>query len=140
MTDPLLRATTYAGMPPIQEGDIFSLPIFRRDFVSESFPLMNGEVVLRFPVVSDEIDVERRMVQSGGSYLTRGLAMLAVCIEKAPASWYRPSAQPSPDPKAPATPSISLGHLPDTIALMQLAKEFLAWRDDFRSPGGTAAP
>ena len=124
------RASQLGGpgsVPEILDGDIFKLPVFRADFVSSSWPETNGPVALRYPAFGDEVEIERLAVMKGDTVLARALATFQVCLESAPARWWRPN----PDPmKSPMPAPDRLPCAPDLVGLWS---SYLVWRDSFRS-------
>lgn len=124
------RAAQLGGpgsVPEIRDGDIFKLPVFEADFVSDAWPEANGPVRLRYPSFGDEVEIERLAVMSGGTLLARAYATFHVCLEAAPAKWWRPGAAPD----APPVPA--LDRLPCAPDLVGLWSKWLAWRGSFRS-------
>jgi hypothetical protein len=132
------RAALLGGpgsIPDVRDGDIFKLPVFEADFISEAWPETNGHVVLRYPCFGDEVEIERLAVMRGGTLLARALATFNVCLESAPARWWRPN----PDPTRPPVPAPD--RLPCPPDLVDLWTRWLAWRDSFRSrAAGEGAP
>jgi hypothetical protein len=139
-TDPqsiITRAAQLGGpgsVPEIADGDIFKLPKWGMDFVSEAFPQVNGRIELRFPSFGDEVEIERLAVMRGGTALARAQASFMVCLESAPACWWRPS--PSLAPGAPPVPAID--RLPCSPELVGAWQNWLIWRDSFRSGAPSA--
>lgn len=115
------------SVPEILDGDIFKLPVFEAHFVSEAWPEANGTVRLRYPSFGDEVEIERLAVMKGGTLLARALATFQVCLESAPAKWWRPS----PDPTLPPLPAPD--RLPCAPDLVDLWTKWISWRGSFRS-------
>lgn len=86
---------------------------------------MNGSVTLKFPTVGDDMRMERIQVAMGNRALAEVYATLAICITKAPASWYS-------IPDGAKVPVLNLERLPDTDALADLFLRFNKWRESFR--------
>lgn len=122
--DPVQRAEQL-GATPISDGDVFSPPSFSEDFVSEQFPYMNGKVSLRFPTFGDDVEIARLSAMDGHTLQAVVFASLAVCIDQAPAAWWR---------KVPNSdkPVLSLAKLHDTASLVNLFTRWQTWRANFR--------
>src|SRR5574340_402517 len=139
--NPIYTRTSQLGgpgsVPEILDGDIFKLPTFKADFVSEAWPEVNGPISLRYPSFGDEVEIERLTVMKGGTVLARALATFQVCLESGPSRWWRPN----PDPSKPPLPAAD--RLPCAPDLVGLWSSYLVWRDSFRSgaqgPGGEGA-
>lgn len=128
----LTRASQLGGpgsVPAIADGDIFKLPKWGMDFASEAFPQVNGRIELRFPTFGDEVEIERLAVMRGGTALARAQASFVVCLESAPACWWRPSQSPTPG----AAPIPAPDRLPCSPELVAAWQNWLVWRDSFRS-------
>lgn len=86
---------------------------------------MNGTVVLKFPNLGDDLKVERLARALGGGNVAHMMATLAVCITKAPASWYELKT-------GETKPVLNLERLPDDAVLADLFLAFTEWQRSFR--------
>lgn len=132
------RASQLGGPVPFCPDDLLKLPTYREEVLSKRHPIMNGEVVLRFPCVGDEVEISRLTARLGGTLEARIMAAFLVCVDVAPRSWY------GPPPAGELTPTLAIGRLPDFPALVALYTRWIAWRDSFRdgcpeAPAGSAA-
>ena len=128
ITDPVLRQA--AGLEPllakVADKDILKTPRFEKDFESIPFPDLNGKVVMRYANVGDTLAIEA--LSLNGGRFAEAIATLQVCIDKAPASWYRA-------PKEGGTPVLDLAQVPDAEALVDLYQGYSSWRATFRRGG-----
>jgi hypothetical protein len=113
----------------LADGDIFKLPTWGFDFISEAWPQVNGRIELRYPSFGDEVAIERLAVMSGGTVLARAQAAFMVCLHSAPPCWWRPNPSQAPD----AQPLPAPDRLPCSPELVGAWQNWLAWRDSFRS-------
>lgn len=86
---------------------------------------MNGTVVMKFPNTGDSLKIERVTRALGGSQYAHMLATLAVCIVRAPASWYELK-------EGQKAPMLNLERLPDDVVLADAFGAFLNWQRTFR--------
>ena len=110
---------------PVADKDLFQVPDYAEDFVSERFPAFNGRVSLRFPSFGDEVEIDRLAVMLGGTNTGRILAALQICLVSAPASWWRPNEKERRIEPAPE-------RINDSPALIGLYARWTLWRDTFR--------
>jgi hypothetical protein len=120
------RASQMGGPLPFTPDEIFKVPAFEEDVVSERFPEMNGKVRLRFPNVGDEIEISRITLAMGGTMDARVFAGITTCIEAAPGYWY------APPPQGELRPRLAVHRLLDFPALVGLYTRWISWRDSFR--------
>jgi hypothetical protein len=124
---------------PLSDNDLFHIPHYSEEFVSERFPVFSGKVSLRYPNFGDEVDIDRAALMLGGSNTARILAALQTCLEQAPASWWRPN-------EKDRTIVPALDRITDSPALLELYTRWIRWRDSFRieptgpDPSGTVPP
>lgn len=125
ITDPVLREA--AGMEPllakIADRDILKAPTFEADFDSAAFPDLNGKVAIRYANVGDTLAIEA--LSLNGGRFAEAIATLQVCVETAPASWYRVSV-------GGGVPVLDLARIHDAEALVDLYQAYSAWRQSFR--------
>ena len=111
------------------QGDIFTQPLFTFEVKSTSklpnAAAMNGPVVLRYPNFGDDLRIERTHKALGGGNLNLMFATLAICIEKAPGSWWELQA-------GAREPVLNLERLKDREALADLYIAFSDWQRSFR--------
>jgi hypothetical protein len=118
---------------PLSDGDLFKIPNFEEDFVSERFPHFSGHISLRYPSFGDEVDIEAYALVMGGTVYARICAALSTCLESAPPSWWAPNPE-----KRTVDPAI--GRITDSPALIGLYNRWIKWRDTFRvQPAGSGA-
>ena len=126
-----------SAVPELSDGDVFSLPVFEEVFDGGHWEKASGKVRLRYPTFGDEVEIERLSVINGGTLLARAQASIMVCLEAAPASWWRPSLKEGSDP-FPAP-----DRLPCSPEVVGLFTRWIAWRDSFRrkddAPPGAGA-
>lgn len=129
ITDPILREA--AGLDPIlkavTDSDMLKAPAFTTAFNSPAFPALNGDITIRYATVGDTLKIEA--LSMGGGGFAEAIATLQICIDKAPASWYRPSTEGG------KPPVLDLARIPDAEALVALYREFSIWRETFRLGG-----
>lgn len=138
------RAAQLGGpIPNLSDGDIFKIPHYEEEFVSERFPSCSGRVALRFPSFGDEVEMDRLSLLMGDTLTSRVHAAFITCLEAAPATWFRPGQGQN------LQPVVAVDRIPDSPALVALYGRWIAWRDNFRfkapapAEGGaqpTAAP
>lgn len=129
-------ATAISGMAPslaesMASGDhLFRQPEFSFEVKSTlkipGVDKMNGTVVMRFPNLGDDLEIERLTRIMGGGHVAHMTATLAVCITKAPASWYE---VPEDIKKKPV---LHLERLLDDSVLADLYAAFTQWQRSFR--------
>jgi len=102
-----------------------AIPEFSMDFHSESFPALDGQVVIRYATVGDSLTIERLIGPLGG-YVAEAIASLQVLTTKAPAPWYRV-------PEKGGSPVLDLNRLPDVEAILDVYRAYSKWRAAFRS-------
>ena len=133
----LTRASQLGGpgsVLPVADSDLFKVPPYVEDFVSERFPAFSGRVTLRFPTFGDEVAIDRLAIVLGGANTSRIMAALQICLEGAPASWWRPNEE-----KRMVEPAID--RINDSPALIGLYSRWTLWRDTFRvQPAGPGLP
>lgn len=109
--------------------DLFEMPTFTFEVESKSkihgAEKMNGKVVMKFPNMGDDLDIERRLRALGGGSMANMYATLHTCIIKAPATWYELKA-------GSKTPTLNLSRLPDDAVLADLYLAFTDWQRSFR--------
>ena len=108
------------------------LPRFVYEFKSESNPVLNGSIEVRYPTMGDMLAIESLTQRS--SPFSEVVATLQVLIEKAPACWYHLAA-------GERTPILALSRMPYDTEIFKIYGRFTNWRDSFRSgdqssPGG----
>lgn len=113
--EPDARATLTAG-------EMIQPKTFEGTFKSKGWPEFNGPVVVRYPNMADMLRIES-MSLGGGQY-AECFATFLVCVEKAPAAWYRM-------PEGAKEPVLNMGKLPPED-LLDLWGDFLKWRRSFR--------
>ena len=86
---------------------------------------MNGTVIMKFPNTGDNLKIERVSRALGGNQYAHMLATIAVCLVKAPASWYELK-------EGQKKPMLNLERLPDDVVLADLFAAFLDWQRTFR--------
>ncbi len=137
-TQPVIESARQIGgpsaVPEIQDGDIFSLPLYKEEFLGGAWEKASGPVALRFPTFGDEVEIERLCLVNGGTTLARAQAAIYTCLASAPASWFRPN--PTGGDPLPAP-----DRLPCSPELIGLYGRWILWRDSFRrkaeeAPGG----
>jgi hypothetical protein len=111
------------------QDDIFAQPIFSFEVKSTSklpgAQAMNGLVTMRYPNFGDDLKIERMHKILGGGNLNLMFATLAVCIERAPATWYELV-------DGAREPGLNLDRLKDREALADLYIAFSDWQRSFR--------
>lgn len=129
ITDPILREA--AGLEPklakVSDRDILQGPVFEATFDSPAFPAYNGAVRMRYATVGDTLAIEA--LSLNGGRFAESIATLQVCIDSAPASWYRAPA------KEGGTPVLDLSRILDAEALVDLYRAYSDWRSAFRRGG-----
>jgi hypothetical protein len=125
LTDPILREA--AGLEPkltkLADKDMLKPPVYEATFDSPAFPHLNGTVKVRYANVGDTLAIEALSL-SGGRF-AESIATLQVCIEAAPASWYR-------EPEEGGKPVLDLSKILDVESLVDLYREYSSWRSTFR--------
>jgi hypothetical protein len=128
ITDPILREA--AGLDPrlakVGDKDILKAPRFESEFDSPGFPALSGKVTVRYANVGDTLAIEA--LSMGGGRFAEAIATLQVCVDSAPASWYRAS-------KEGGIPSLDLSTILDAESLVDLYQAYSAWRSAFRRGG-----
>lgn len=123
----LLRsASGFAPDAPalLRAGDLIRPKRFVAQFVSPGWPEYDGLVEIRYPSMGDMLTVER-MIPAGGDTYHELWATLAVCIEKAPPTWYRLL-------DGAKEPILAVDKIQDSEGLYLLWREYLVWRRSFR--------
>jgi hypothetical protein len=98
----LTRASQLGGpgsVLPVADQDLFKVPFYSENFISERFPAFSGTVTLRFPTFGDEVVIDRLALIMGGSNTARimaacrpvwrGLLLLGGGPTRRSASWSR---------------------------------------------------
>lgn len=133
MVNPEEVLSLASGIDPVAAkaltaSDLLLPPKFTGTVESEKFPAMNGIVILHYPNVGDELAIER-VVRGGGSTAYM-LASFAICIDKAPDTWWKlPKGGLNPN----SVPILDLESLMDIDALWSLWGAFSEWKARFRS-------
>lgn len=97
--------------------------VFEHQFKSP-WPEYEGQVVMHYPTLGEMLRIERMAM--GGETYAELAATLAVCIDKAPAAWYRL-------PEGQTKPVLNLDAFQDSEGLLVLWRAYLDWRRLFRS-------
>lgn len=131
--DELLQAAQ--GLDPmaakaLRASDLLQPKRFEYDFVSYGWPELNGRVVIRYPNLENALQIERLSLR-GGPFAELFATML-VCMEKAPATWYR-IPEHGVSGKAPE-PELATDTFQDSEGLLLMWGAFLDWRASFRRP------
>jgi hypothetical protein len=109
----------------LTDAELFKIPNYEEDFVSDRFPAFSGHIVLRFPSFGDEVEIDRLTIILGDSQTARILAALQTCLEGAPPAWWRPN-----EIKRICVPAVD--RVSDAPALLGLYTRWIKWRDSFR--------
>jgi hypothetical protein len=131
ITDPILREAAgleplLAGVAKVGDKDLVKAPRFESDFASPAFPHLDGRVTMRYANVGDTLAIEA--LSLNGGRFAEAIATLQVCIEIAPASWYRASV-------GGGVPVLDLSKIQDAEALVDLYQAYSGWRATFRRGG-----
>lgn len=141
-SDELLQAAQ--GLDPmaakaLRASDLLQPKRFEYDFVSPAWPELNGRVVIRYPSLKDALSIEQLSLRRGP--FAELFATMLVCMEKAPATWYRIPDQGTAG-KAPE-PELATGTFQDSEGLLLMWAAFMDWRASFRrpapAPGGSTS-
>ena len=123
------RASQIGGPLPVP-GSVLKIPFYEENIVSERFPEMNGRVRLRYPNIGDQLNIAEESQAHGNTGLARIIGHLKVCLETAPASWYRQE-------EGQAKPIVALERLYDSDLLVDLFTRWAEWRSSFRRDSST---
>lgn len=126
----ILNRASQLGGPgplPVFDEDLFKVPNFKTEMASDRFPEFNGGVTMRFPNFGDEIEIDRLTLLLGGTMVARISATFHVCLEAAPASWWRAN-------EKSGQIEVAIDRIKDSAALVKVYQNFITWRDTFRVP------
>jgi hypothetical protein len=132
----ITRASQLGGpgsSQPVSDGDLFKIPNYEEDFVSDRFPHFNGHISLRYPSFGDEVDIEAYAMVMGGTAYARIHSALSTCLESAPPSWWAAN-------QAKRTVDPAIGRITDSPALIGLYNRWIKWRDTFRVGSAGSGP